>query len=273
MKYDRKDNIGHNKAHSKIQQLLAFYQKYEIDTEYKMNLLLEYCKLLMHEGNASAAIRANEQIKKIMYDFETEHINIANSNIRTIHRILYRKNDLEFLLNNLNDSNFFDWIEKYNSDILKHVLYDDYWSIENEENVVPPPIQFIEHSIEWVLRVVYDLLFVFKKLAKIDLIKLLKGIHKWNDPEYETKETEQDDDDDDKDKDTKLMRLTSKMSKKEAAVLIDFLHVKYIYIWFVLLCVKNDDILIIFSLVQWHIVTDHLHNIEIQNGHWRKLLN
>ena len=106
---------------------------------------------MLHEGNAVAAMRANEQIKSIMYDFETDHLNVANSNIKTILGILSRKNDLEDLLHFLNDSdhsNFFDCIIRYNSDILKHVLYDDYWSVENEENVVPPPNEFIEQSME-----------------------------------------------------------------------------------------------------------------------------
>ena len=45
-KHDKK-NQGENKGYMVIKKILQFYQDHEIDTQYRKDLLLEYCALVM----------------------------------------------------------------------------------------------------------------------------------------------------------------------------------------------------------------------------------
>ena len=267
MKYDRKDINGKNKALSMMKQILAFYQDNEIDIDHVAGLLLENTKVLMYDNNPKDAILANEQIKQMRYDFEKDIIQEANDNIYVIHGIMRRKNDLNDLLQfiKMDDqiSNFYDWIRKFNIEVMKEVLYDEYWSVEVDDNYIKPPIQIIVDIMEFVLGCVYNRDFEPKKLCKIDLYILLKGINDWNgtiidcddDQENEKKNDHDEDDQGKDDKEKKLKVITSKINRKDAQSLIDFLHVKspfYSYCLYLddklfdMLCVVLYDI----SLVQ-----------------------
>ena len=129
---------------------------------------------------------------------------------------------VHFLKTDAEWANVFDWLRSINADVFRAVFYDDFWSVAKDEPSAPPPIEFVEDLVQFVLFAAFP--ETEKDIALRDIGKaftlaaLLRALRELN----------CDGDDDEKrsddEKEAQLESEATRMSRRSAEIFIDFLR-------------------------------------------------